>query len=247
MQSGSWHFQATFWPGIATLLIFSFLLSLGFWQLDRAAQKEQIDQKFRANHKIPPILLNADKTLQQEQDLQWRNVIISGNFESAHQFLLDNQPMNFQTGYFVYTPFKLENDTTRILVNRGWVPANLDRQILPDIRLSEQTLTITGVATAPPTPGVVLSDNLTEFMKDGLIRIQQLKLDQIESVTGHAFLPFVVRMDKNSPQGFIRDWVLPGSGAEKNYGYAFQWFAMAATLLIVYFAVNIKKVPNDKR
>lgn len=248
MQSGSWRFQATFWPGIATLVTFTLLLSLGLWQLDRAEQKEQIAQKFRANHNIPPTLLNANKTLQQEQDLiQWRNVIISGNFESAHQFLLDNQPMNFQTGYFVYTPFKLENDSTRILVNRGWVSANMDRQILPDVSLSEQTLTITGVTTAPPIPGVVLSDNLTELMKDGLVRIQQLKLDQIESVTGHAFLPFVVRLDKDSPQGFVRNWVLPGSGAEKNYGYAFQWFVMAAALLIVYFAVNIKKVPNDNR
>ena len=246
MQSGSWNFRPTLWPSLATLISFPLLLSLGFWQLDRAAEKEQVMEKFKANFNGIPIDLNSNPSdLNDPTFMQWRKIKVTGNFESTHQFLLDNQPMNFKTGYLVFTPFKLKNESTRVLINRGWVAANPDRNILPEINLSEENLTISGTAKKPPFSGVALSEDLSENLKNNLIRIQQVDLEKVESKTGQTFLPYIVRLDKEDPQGYQSDWVLPGSGAEKHYGYAFQWFAMAAALIIIYFVVNFKRKRND--
>ena len=246
MQSGSWNFRPALWPSLATLISFPLLLSLGFWQLDRAAEKEQVMEKFEANYNGVPIDLNSNSSDRKDPTLlQWRKIKATGNFESTHQFLLDNQPMNFKTGYLVFTPFKLKNESTRVLINRGWVASNPDRKILPEINSSKENLTISGTAKKPPFSGVALSEDLSEDLENGLIRIQQVDLEKIESKTGQNFLPYIVRLDKEDPHGYQRDWVLPGSGAEKHYGYAFQWFAMAAALIIIYFVVNFKRKHND--
>lgn len=246
MQLGSWKFTPSLWPSIAVLISFPLLLWLGFWQLDRAAQKEQIAENYEQNYNAPPIELSQLPSEDFDQKKwQWRQINLTGTFESAQQFLLDNQPMHFKTGYFVYTPFKVKNETKRILINRGWVMANPDRQILPDVSITEKTISINGLITSPPSTGIVLSDDLTEKMDHGLIRTQQVNLQNIESLSGSSFFPFIINLDGNSPQGYARNWVIPGSGAEKHYGYAFQWFAMAAALLFIYFFVNLKKVRND--
>jgi len=242
MKFGSWNFRPALLPSLATLIIFPLLLSLGFWQLDRAAEKEQIMEKFETHYNGSPVDMNTSSFDQNDlAAMQWQKVTVTGHFESEHQFLLDNQPMNFKTGYLVFTPFKLSNKSTRVLVNRGWVPANMNRKILPDVSLSGGTLTLLGTTKSPPFSGITLSDNLSENLENGLVRIQKLELEQIESITGHTFLPYIVRLDKKSPQGYLREWVLPGSGAAKHYGYAFQWFAMAAAVIIIFLVVNFKK------
>ena len=199
-------------------------------------------EKFETHYNGSPVDMNTSSFDQNDlAAMQWQKVTVTGHFESEHQFLLDNQPMNFKTGYLVFTPFKLSNKSTRVLVNRGWVPANMNRKILPDVSLSGGTLTLLGTTKSPPFSGITLSDNLSENLENGLVRIQKLELEQIESITGHTFLPYIVRLDKKSPQGYLREWVLPGSGAAKHYGYAFQWFAMAAAVIIIFLVVNFKK------
>ena len=58
-------------------------------------------------------------------------------------------------------------------------------------------------------------------------------------------LPHIIKLEPESEGGFNRDWREPGSGKEKNLGYAFQWFAMASALLIIFLAVNLKKTVED--
>ncbi len=247
MQIGIWNFQPSLWPSLATLLCLPLLLSLGNWQLDRAAEKEQVKKDFETNYYGVPFDLNEKSSDRLDPTLmQWKKVIVRGTFEAEHQFLLDNQPMNFKTGYLVFTPFKLENEPTHILVNRGWIPADPDRRILPKIDdLSTELITISGAAKKTPFSGIKLSDDLVENLENGISRVQQIDIKNVASTTGQNLLPYIVRLDKESPQGYLRDWVLPGFGAEKHYGYAFQWFAMTAALIIIYLTINIKKGRND--
>ncbi len=247
MQFGLWKFRPSLWPSLAMLISFPILLSLGFWQLDRADQKEQHMNLFEANYYGDAFDLNSKSSDRDDQTImQWKKVEARGTFEDEHQFILDNQPMNGRTGYLIFTPFKLDNESIYILINRGWVPANPDRRIIPEINvLSGELLTISGTAKKALFSGIELSDDLTEHLDNGLSRVQQIKIDAVESLTSQTYFPYIVRLDKESPQGYLRDWVLPGSGAAKHYGYAFQWFAMAAVLLFIYLLVNLTKVRND--
>ncbi len=39
----------------------------------------------------------------------------------------------------------------------------------------------------------------------------------------------------------IRDWDKPESGSSKNLGYAFQWFSLAVTAIIIFLILNVKR------
>ena len=70
---------------------------------------------------------------------------------------------------------------------------------------------------------------------------QALKFVLSEKLLNIELLPYVLRMDPESPAGFTRRWKEPGTGEERNLGYAFQWFAMAIAIFVIYLILNFKR------
>ena len=104
---------------------------LGFWQLSRAAEKEQRQAAIVAQMEAPvlntPALLAAPANF----GLMHQRVNLEGQWLSQHTVYLDNRPMNGRAGFWVITPLQL-NASTRVLVQRGWVPRHQqDRTLLP--------------------------------------------------------------------------------------------------------------------
>jgi surfeit locus 1 family protein len=242
MRIAFWKFNPGLWPSLATLLVLPLFLSLGFWQLDRAEQKRILHHEFEARQTASEIDLNREYALRNNFDeLHWRKVIIEGGFSRDTNILLDNQVQRGVVGYFVYTPFKLKQQDVWVLVNRGWVPAGPGRDNTPEVAAEEGVLQIIGSAKLPPKTGILLAENIVERLADGTVRVQKLDLAGIEETLNLELLPYVVRMNPESTAGFVRFWKAPGSGEEKNLGYAFQWFAMATAIFVIYLALNIKR------
>ena len=55
-------------------------------------------------------------------------------------------------------------------------------------------------------------------------------LKEMAATLGHDLQPFVLLLDKEDQNGFLRHWVSNDFGPGKHFGYALQWFAMAAAL-----------------
>ncbi len=243
MRIASWEFNPSLWPTLATALVLPLFLSLGFWQLDRAEQKRTLQHEFEGRQAATEISLNKENALRNNFDeLHWRKVIIDGVFSREINILLDNQVQGGVAGYFVYTPFKLNEQDVWVLVNRGWVPAGDSRNDPPEIDAGGEVLQIVGSVKAPPKTGILLAENTVERLGEGIVRVQKLELSGIEEALNLELLPYVVRMAPDSPAGFARSWKVPGSGEEKHLGYAFQWFAMATAIFAIYLILNIKRV-----
>ena len=103
---------------INILFVISFLtlVRLGFWQLDRADQKNEINQNFIERQSEEEI---TDQSLINEENL-WRKFTLDGEFLNIN-FFLDNQMYRRNAGYSVFTPFVTSKGLV-ILVNRGWHP-----------------------------------------------------------------------------------------------------------------------------
>jgi len=242
MRIASWEFNPSLWPTLAALLVLPLFLSLGFWQLDRAEQKRSLHHEFEDRQAVSAINLNKENALRNNFDeLHWHKVTIEGAFSREVNILLDNQVERGVAGYFVYTPFKLKEQDLWVLVNRGWVPTGDSRDNPPEIEVEEDVLQITGSVKSPPKTGILLAENIVERLGEGTVRVQKLELVGIEEALNLELLPYVVRMDPGSPAGFARHWKVPGSGEEKHLGYAFQWFAMAAAIFVIYLVLNIKR------
>ncbi len=242
MQIGRWLFAPGLWPSVITFLVLPTLVSLGFWQLDRAEQKQELHEQFLSHRSADSIDLNLNRAIREtKSEIMWRHIRLTGQFEKQTHILLDNQVVRQEPGYFVLTPFRLAGEETWLLVNRGWLPAGTDRSVVPVIDTSEGEIELIAIATDVPVTGLLLGDKTFEQMNDEIVRAQRINIEEISELTGHKLLPFIARLEPESSHGFAREWIMPGSGEERHLGYAFQWFALFLTLLIIYLVVNTKR------
>jgi len=213
------------WQPNAKLLLFvclmtPLLISLGYWQLDRAEEKRQILAEFVGNQQSPPAALAA---LSGEQNLQYRAVQLRGKLDAARRLLLDNRVRNGRPGYEVFEVLTTLTGSQKILVNRGWVQASLDRNQLPEI--------------APINGEVRLSGSLYRVLKGGL-QLGWVSAVRAEQLYGDQFFAYQLRLDSDSPGALETGWPTVSVQPEKHTAYAVQWFVMVLVLLIMTVNAN---------
>ncbi len=238
IRLGKYRFHPGIFLTVVTALTLYALISLGFWQLSRADFKMNLQHQIEARQSLAPITLQELPT--SIEDKRYLPVKLTGNFDNNHQFFLDNRIVNGRVGYDVYTPFKTE-DGHVILVNRGFVGQGKSRQLLPDINVSEQLITISGILNAVPARAAFLDDNLHNY-RDWPVLLQYVDLQEIMQASNYQLMDMVFYL--NDGQNGALQYHLPALNlnADKNLGYAFQWFAMAFTVCLLYLYLNISKV-----
>jgi surfeit locus 1 family protein len=116
-----------------------------------------------------------------------------------------------------------------VLVQRGWLARNfLDRTSLPPLSTPAGDVWVEGTIALSPHQLYQLGAAST-----GLIR-QNLDLVAFRAETQLPLLALAVQQTNEAQDGLLRDWGVMASGAEKNYAYAFQWFALGALIVILY-------------
>jgi surfeit locus 1 family protein len=242
----AWQFKPGLIPTISVIVLFPALIYLGFWQLDRAGQKMALYVQYLKNQKLEPAVLNdmSPDDLSLEQ-IKWRHVLVNGRYDFAMHYLLDNQVVNGKAGYVVYTPFRIGQGEIFVLVNRGWAPAGTNRGQPPSFQTPEDIISLEGVIKEVPNTGILLSDDIYEYLENGVVRVQKIDLDDISRRSMKTFLPFILRLNYSPDSGFVRRWLEPGSDRKKNLGYAYQWFLLSAVLLGIYIIVNLKRVQAE--
>jgi surfeit locus 1 family protein len=200
-------------------------IALGFWQWGRGAQKTALHEAIERQASLPALGAAA---LADPQALH-RTVVLRGSWIPERTVWLDNRQMNAVPGFYVVTPLKLEGSDTVVLVQRGWAPRNFTkREALPPVATPAGTVEVEGRLAPPPAKLYALGGEET-----GAIR-QNLDLGRFRAETGLPLAPLSVQQTGAASEGLLRQWPQAGSGAEKNYGYAFQWWAIAALIAILY-------------
>lgn len=202
--------------------------SLSVWQLKRAFYKQQLQAQL-ANYSLePPILL--ENSPKYEESLRYHLATVQGTFLNENQILLDNQTLKGRVGYRVFTPLKLANSDTILLIDRGFIPIKQHREepiIIPTV---VGHLTLRGFINQPPKPLALKCPNMTEIQWP--IRVQNLQYDTISKLLHFPVLPFVLQLETNDPLLFTPIPLSFSTSPEKHLGYALQWFMMALTVLI---------------
>ena len=120
-------------PSVLIIATIAFLISLGFWQLDRADQKRTIEASIqKANTGVVELIVNQNELLNKE----YYEVRLQGSYISDKQFIYDNQIVDQASGYYVLTPFVLTGQSKAVMINRGFIPWNGRRDKLADIELT---------------------------------------------------------------------------------------------------------------
>jgi surfeit locus 1 family protein len=233
-------YNGRFWViSIAAIIAAAVTLRLGFWQLGRAKEKLSLQASIQAQAALPALNASSLATVQASTVLH-RSITLTGHWLPQHTLFLDNRQMNNKPGLFVLTPFEfIEPKTLRkqtILVQRGWLPRNfLDRNALPEVVTDAAAVTITGRIALSPS-------KLFEFKGDerGALR-QNIEIEALAKELKLELLPYsLLQLDTahstaNITQGkLLRHWAQPNYGADKNYGYMVQWWALSALITGLY-------------
>ncbi len=216
---------------LAALIGIAVTARLGVWQLDRAAQKNALQAALDERRALPPLdpmALASDPVQAQQQ--HHRRIVLAGRWQADATVYLENRQMQARPGFFVVTPLLLE-DGTAVLVQRGWQPRDLlDRTKVVVPPTPTERVEVSGRIAPPPA-------RLYEFeaVVSGPVR-QNIELDAFGQEWGLKLRPLSLLQEAEGPStdGLLREWLPPATGVHKHYGYAFQWFALAALILGLY-------------
>ncbi|MDQ0014148.1 cytochrome oxidase assembly protein ShyY1 [Variovorax boronicumulans] len=237
---------------IVTILTLAATVSLGRWQLSRAAQKEALQASIDAEKQKPALDQAEFLALPQASDALHRPVRLRGLWLTPQTVYLDNRQMHGVPGFYVLTPFALEGTEQTVMIQRGWVQRNfVDRTKLGAVETPTGIVEVTGLIEPPPShllelgasstaaaplPASAASAPAQAPAAEGSSAIRQ-NLD-LEAFRAETKLPLRtdVSLQQTGPasEGLQRDWPAPALGLERHYGYAFQWFGLSALVVILY-------------
>ncbi|MDB9788641.1 SURF1 family protein [Candidatus Thioglobus sp.] len=222
-------------PSILITATFAFLVSLGFWQLERADDKRSIEASIKQANTGSVELIKKEEGLQSKE---YYEVRLQGKYLSDKQFIYDNQIVDQVSGYYVLTPFALEGQSKAILINRGFIPWNGRRDKLADIVIGQETREIK-VQISKPIKRMELKPSEVGIQFPALIQL--IDLQDMADRAKVDFSSVIGLLDASASNGFIRKWEPYTGSIEKHIGYAVQWFLMALVLAIIGIRIAIKQ------
>jgi cytochrome oxidase assembly protein ShyY1 len=249
-------------------------VAMGNWQTRRAAERDAIALAIQQGRSNTPVMLTAQTPADQLQD--WRPAIVTGRWEHQFTVLLDNRNYKGRPGYWVATPLRLDPaNNTAVLVLRGWLARTPDLdQTMALIPRPDGTHTVTG-EMLHHVPRLFELWSLSGKGQNQLPArlpssdtplptLQNLDLDEYGQATDLQLLPVIIEQTSDettipevatdlpatgTPAAvLLRDWPEPSLDADKNRGYALQWygFALIATgawLFIAWRAWRRRRAP----
>ncbi len=220
--------------GLALVVFAGITCTAGVWQLSRAHAKLAFEARVAERGAMPPLRadqLARDAAAGAEQ--AQRHIALTGEWDAAHTVYLMNRSMDERSGFYVMTPLRLP-DGTAVVVQRGWIARDdANPTKAPPVATPTGPVIVRGHVAPWPSHWIELG-----HMASGAVR-QNLELAPFTAESGLALRPVTVAEDTqpgNAGDGLRRDWPAPTAGVSiaTHYGYAFQWFAMAATALGLY-------------
>lgn len=225
----------------AAVPVLAVLLSLGTWQVNRLAWKEDLLAKIDAQLDAAPIDVNTlsvqltEGTLDQ-QGIDYLPAQATGTFNHAGEqhFFATYQGIS---GYFIYTPLELvEPENTVLFVNRGFVPFDLKEAESRKPTLVPGISNIRGLARQrlDEKPSAVVPDN---DLEKNIYYWKDLSAMAVQAGYGDDsdILPFFLDAGFPDRPGTLGQW--PVSGVTRidlpnnHLQYAITWYGLALTLI----------------
>ena len=225
---------------LLTLAVLTLLVSLGRWQLQRAGEKQRLFDAFAAGGSATQPLTGTTPALP-----RYQHVAARGHYDPDHQVLIDNMTSSDgRAGYYVITPFSIDGGGW-LLVNRGWVPLGISRQVLPDVSVPATPREVRGRTDHLPVPGIRMGTPAPLAAPFPAVATYPApgELATLLGIAQFAPATEALLLDPAEPDGYSRQWSPPGLTPMRHLAYAVQWFGLALTLVVIYVVTNLRRAP----
>jgi surfeit locus 1 family protein len=211
--------------------------ALGLWQWQRAQSARAQIEQYAAASEQPPLTSPPDDRP------RYRLLDLQGQYEPELQLLLDNRVRGGRAGYEVLTPFRVAGVERRVLVNRGWIKADPDRRVLPDVAVAAAPRTLRGRIDALPRPGIVLSGPPPQTGAPVLV-VSYPSAAAAAEYLGRPLFEYQVLLDGAESDGYLREWGVEQLPPARHLAYAGQWLLLsggAAAVALVMGARSLRE------
>jgi surfeit locus 1 family protein len=218
---------------VAAVIMFAILLGLGIWQIQRLQWKLNLIATVNHNLTAPPISL-ADALKLGDGGAAYHRVALTGRFDNSGEAYVFATGPDGQPVYHVLAPFILANGKA-LMVDRGYVPMALKSPKARKAGESAGTRRIVGVWRIP--------DAASFFTPQPDLRGRIWFDRDVAAIakTDHVRLlaPVIIEADATAnPGGWPKGGQTVVDFPNNHLQYAITWFALAAGLLLVYFAYH---------
>ena len=225
-------------PAVATLVALAILVSLGIWQLERRAWKNDLLSRISARAFGTPGEIVAEDAWPDWSAAadEFRRVRLAGTLlpdrTVAIHGLAEVRRGQALQGYYLFTPLRRPEGSV-VIVNRGFVPTELKNRTLAALEAAPADASIVGLVRAPETRGWFVPENAPQH-GEWFVR----SLDDIQrSEHLDRMAPFYVDADSTPhPGGWPRGGQTQITLPNNHLQYAFTWFGLAAALVGVFAA-----------
>lgn len=229
-------FKPGLWPTVAAALTIGITLHLANWQRERAAGKRILQHELEERISASPIIV--DEAALDAESLKYRRTVVQGQWLPKGQIYLDNKTDGGVAGYQVITPLQPKGSKKSVLVNRGWIARGPMYPVPPAAPTPSGQVEVEGMIILPTRHFLELSATSME----GNVW-QNLTIDRYRHNRELDVLPFVVLASKITPDSspaLKRLDERPDAGVDKHVEYMLTWLSLASTVLILWFALNLK-------
>ena len=213
---------------------------LGNWQLHRAAEKAQLQQRIDRAGNQAPRRIGATPVVAAE--VEYFPVEASGEFKTDGTVYVDNRVRRGVPGYEIITPLRIGASTRYVLVKRGWVEAGPGRNQLPKVATPVEAVTVEGVAL----PGNPRLFELSMQVQAGAVW-ENVTVDRYHRAFALDLQPILIEQHNDLGDGLVRDWNRPDAGIDRHRAYALQWFSMCIAIIFIYVILNVRRAPGQAR
>ena len=221
------------------------MVRLGIWQLDRLEQRRSFNARV-LEQQAQALLELSGPALQDThlEDMEYRQVVVTGEYDHAHEVVLRNQVWENELGVHVLTPLKIEDSDQTVLVNRGWIPfEDFQNHDLGKYAEPGRVL-VKGIIRAPQTRPQIggRADPIPQRGDPPLLAWNVANVAAIAAQTPYPLLLVYIQQapDQNWTRMPYRSLPELELTEGPHMGYALQWFIFA-TILGVGYPVYIRR------
>ena len=219
--------------GLTTLLVIiacGVMFRLGFWQLDRLAQRQIRNAEIAQSLATPPLVLTGNTRPENLELRQFQTIVVRGVFDHSQEVALQNQTWQGEPGVHLITPLVIGGGQQAILVDRGWIPYSVAE---PEHWANFQTtgpVEISGmIRMSQPRPNA-------PPLKEPELNIFRVDIDRLQGQISHRLLPVFIAQSPVLAQGQLPYRSQPEIQLTNgpHLGYAIQWFSFSVILAVGY-------------
>jgi surfeit locus 1 family protein len=235
------------WLGmfLFVLALTSLFVRLGFWQLDRkdARAEENTVLELRLTADPVPVEVAVAAAGSDLLSVEFRPGTATGSYRPDLEVLVRNRTNELGTaGFHLLTPLELA-DGSLVIVNRGWIPLELDRVPVDSLPPPAGVVEVSGVMRSTES-----RSSIGPVDPPGQITVvNRIDLDRIGALFDQPVLPVWLQALEAGPAGLPEPLVLPDTADPgPHLSYAIQWFSFAAISLIG-FGIVLRRAVNPRR